>query len=109
MTDALAERLTKVETALDGHLRECNETNRRTEKSMDRMQTEFSEFTREFKASNARLHQRLDEQSTRVEQGFGQAEGARKDLRIAALTGAIGFLTWLAIKLMDGGLPGLLA
>lgn len=107
MSDEITERLTKVETALDGHLRECNETNRRTEKALDRMQGEFSEFTRDFKGSQARLHQRLDEQSLRVEQGFGQAEGARKDLRIAGLTAAVGVLVWLVIRLMDGGLQGL--
>jgi len=106
MSDEITERLTKVETALDGHLRECNETNRRTEKAMDRMRNEFTEFTRDFKSSNARLHERLDEQSTRVEQGFSQAEGARKDLRIGALVAALGVAGWIIAQLLPPGIVG---
>lgn len=104
----MTERLTKVETALDGHLRECGESNRRSEKALDALRGDLIEFTRDFKASTARFHQRLDEQSTRVEQGFAQAEGARKDLRIAGMGAAIMVLVWLVLTLIDGGVPGLL-
>lgn len=106
MSDEITARLTKVETALDGHLRECNETNRRTEKALDRMQGEFKEFTRDFKSSQARWHERYDEQSTRVQQGFAQAEGARKDLRIGALVAALGVAGWIIAKLLPPGIFG---
>ena len=104
----MADRLTRVETVLDAHLRECKEGNRRQEKQMDEVQRTFRDFARDFKDSQARLHQRLDEQSTRVENGFGEAAGARKDLRIAGLVAAVFGLLWVVNRLLDGGLPGLI-
>ena len=105
MSDVINARLQKVELALDFHMKECNESTKRVAIALDKFDQSSTKLADAVTASALAATESYSSIHMRIDKSIAQAEGARKDLRIALLTTVISILGGVVVYLIINGTP----